>query len=219
MPSGSFEEENLTLEQVPEIANLQIDALPDVIEYEEEGSDSLPVLDITDYSGVSINKEDAFLDENGQIIDPASLSVFDRLKLAAKRIGQSVNDPDKNCKKCYGRGYTGINRDGNIPLPCDCIYKKFYKENPNWRNQQMPSWNRKAKRSYDKKMSKYITLQAASMRKKYEDEEKSKANLGKNTPNFLENKAAREAALAEAHRLEALKAEQEVVTEESEILA
>jgi len=218
MPSGSFEEENLTLEQVPEIANLQIDALPNVIEYEEDGTDSLPVLDITDYSGVSINKEDAFLDESGQIIDPTTLSVFDRLKLAAKRLGQSVNDPDKSCKKCYGRGYTGINIDGNIPQPCDCIYKKFYKENPNWRNQQMPSWNRKAKRSYDKKMSKYITLQAASMRKKYETEEKSKANLGKNTPGFAEMKKSRDAAMAEANRLEAIKNDNVVQTIDSETL-
>lgn len=164
-----------------EVHQLNIDELPDQYEdeaQEESGESFVP----ESYDAVKIDRSDAFLDEHGNTIDPSTLTIFDRLKLSAKQIGQEVNDPDPKCKKCYGRGYVGININGNIPLPCNCIYKKFFKNNPNWRNQQMPSWNRKAKRTYEKRMSKFINLQAAAIRQKHANEEKSRANLGKNTP-------------------------------------
>jgi hypothetical protein len=199
--------------------NTEITELPftEVEMVDEVETDAVESFDFTqDYSTVKINKGDTFFDENGNAIDPKSISVFERLKLFAKQMGQEVNDPNPKCKKCYGRGYTGINIDGDIPQPCNCIYKKFFAENPDWRGQSMPSWNRATKRNYQKRLGKYITLQADAMNKKYSAEEKSKANLGKNTPDFEERKALRLAAFQEAERLEALKHEivPEIETEE-----
>lgn len=132
-----------------------------------------------------IDREDVFVNESGDIVDSANLTPFDKLKISAKRLGQTLDEPDPSCKHCFGRGYTGINIDGNIPIPCKCIYKTFYKNNPNWQNQEMPQYNRKAKRHYEKAMNKYIMTQVSKRSKELENIEKSKANLGKNTPNFV----------------------------------
>lgn len=36
--------------------------------------------------------------------------------------------PDKSCKKCYGRGYIGINVLTNEMIPCRCLYKATFKK-------------------------------------------------------------------------------------------
>ena len=176
-------EENLTSTQ----ETLIIDTLPEVeAEVVDEQEDV--VLDEVNYDAVKVDNSDTLLDENGNIIDPNSLSVFEKLKLAAKKLGQTLNDPDKSCKHCFGRGYVGINLDGNIPLPCKCVYKKFFKEHPNWRGQEMPSWNRTTRRKYEKRMGKYINLKAESMKKRDLNIAKSKANLGKYSSNYINGK-------------------------------
>lgn len=170
---------------------------------DDEGASIDSIVKInTDYNRTKVSKEDVYLSDSGEILDRESLTPFDKLKIASKQIGQTINDPDPKCKKCYGRGYTGINLDGNIPQPCTCIYKEFYANNPDWRQHQMPSWNRKTRRTYEKNMNKYISLQSALGKKKYEAQEKSRANLGKNTPNFKEIQESKRAALAEVERLE-----------------
>jgi len=181
--SGCDEKENLT----STLETLTIDSLPEV-ETEVSDEQSEVVLDDVNYDAVKVDSSDTLLDESGNIIDPASLSVFERLKLTAKKLGQTLNDPDKSCKHCFGRGYVGINLDGNIPLPCKCVYKKFFKEHPNWRGQEMPSWNRSTRRRYEKQMGKYINLKGEAMRKRDADIAKSKANLGKNSSNYVNGK-------------------------------
>jgi hypothetical protein len=178
----SNDELNLT-EEVVTLPITTIDSF--VEENDEDEGQSLSLT--SDYSTIKIDQKNTFVSETGEVIDEANVTVLDKMKISARAIGQELGDPDKNCKHCYGRGYTGINIDGNIPQPCKCLYKKFFKENPNWRNQQMPSWNRKAKRQYDKAMTKYINLQASAMKSKFKIEEKSRANLGKNTPGFIKH--------------------------------
>lgn len=210
------DELNTEIAELPELPFVTFEP----VEVDDEGTTSLDFAQ--DYSSVKVERGDTFLDEQGNVVDPKNVTMFQRLKLAAKNIGQEINDPDPKCKKCYGRGYTGINTDGNIPQPCTCIYKKFYAENPDWKRHSMPSWNRKAKRNYNKQMGKYISLQSKAMSEKYAAEEKSKANLGKNTPDFEARREARLATLREVERLEALKLEAtpepEVETVEAEIV-
>lgn len=156
---------------------------------DEEGLESIG---LGDYSNVNISKKNIYVNpETGEQVDPNTLTIAQKLKYIATSMGQKVNDPDPKCKKCYGRGYTGINPDGNIPHVCDCMYKEFYKENPHWKNQTMPSWNRKDKRRHDKMMKKYINSQMDVYKKHSDAINKSKANLGKNTPNYVP-KALRE---------------------------
>ncbi len=35
-----------------------------------------------------------------------------------------INDPKENCKKCWGRGYIGVEYKTNRPIACKCIYPK-----------------------------------------------------------------------------------------------
>ena len=32
-----------------------------------------------------------------------------------------IKDPKKNCKRCYGRGWTGKHAGSGEPIPCTCI--------------------------------------------------------------------------------------------------
>lgn len=52
----------------------------------------------------------------------------------------------------------------------------------------MPSWNRSTRRRYEKQMGKYINLKGEAMRKRDADIAKSKANLGKNSSNYVNGK-------------------------------
>lgn len=188
----SDEIENVEQTQLTEeVVNFDINTIGMVESDDEiEESESIATIDdINDinaqYNKSKINHENVVVNSAGEVVDPSTLSILDRLKISAKHLGQTLDDPDPSCKKCYGRGYTGINLDGNLPQPCNCLYKTFFKTNPEYRGQQMPSWNRKMKRRYDKDLKKYVTLQAVKARKQYEIIEKSKDNLGKNTPGFV----------------------------------
>lgn len=175
----------------PEVQTFQVEAiaLQDSDEDDELEGESIG---LGDYSSVEAKKDNIYLDPTtGETIDPETLTVAQKLKFIATSMGQTVNDPDPKCKKCWGRGYTGINPDGNIPHVCDCMYKEFYAQNPHWKNQQMPAWNRRAKRAHQKRMGSYVNAQMDIYRKHQAIVEKSKANLGKNTPGYVP-KALRE---------------------------
>ena len=45
-------------------------------------------------------------------------------KAAAEGAGITLQDPKKNCKKCYGRGFIGRKADTGEPIPCTCIFPK-----------------------------------------------------------------------------------------------
>lgn len=55
-----------------------------------------------------------------KITDKKDLPPFEQIKLAAKESGTSLKDPNKSCKKCYGRGYTAITEQG--PIVCQCLF-------------------------------------------------------------------------------------------------
>ena len=87
--------------------------------------------------------EEIFVDEqDGSIKLDKDLSPFEKIQVVAKKNKVKINDPKKNCKHCYGRGYIGfdINKE-NYPVPCTCIY-------PSETRQQKPSLapNYKSKR-------------------------------------------------------------------------
>lgn len=64
------------------------------------------------------------------LIDPTTNSVIDKsnltpvqiIKLAAQAMGQQVRDPNKDCKKCLGRGYVALKASTKEPIPCECMF-------------------------------------------------------------------------------------------------
>ena len=50
------------------------------------------------------------------------LDPFMKIRLAASQYGIQLKDPDKKCKKCYGRGYVSIQSKTQIPNPCICVF-------------------------------------------------------------------------------------------------
>ena len=36
-------------------------------------------------------------------------------------MGIKIKDPKPNCKRCFGRGWTGKHADSGEPIPCTCI--------------------------------------------------------------------------------------------------
>lgn len=134
------------------------------------------------YRQTKITQDFTFIDPaTGEVIDRSKLSPFEQIKQMAKSIGQTINDPKKDCKHCHGRGYTGINLDGNIPVACDCIYKEWYKTNPK-KDMNFHPENRRSRRLNEKYMRKYVQNLAKKERARLEVIENSKKNLRKNTP-------------------------------------
>ena len=184
-------EENEMIEaEFEEVAPIveETQELPFVEESEEEAFG-----DITDnYTDVD-GKVVYVNPETGEHLDPNNLTPWEKIKFISIQIGQTIDEPKKDCKHCYGRGYTSLNLDDNSPVPCSCIYRTYRASNPSWYQIQSQTMkqNRKQKKAYQKQIGKYIK----AMKPKYEQEqakiEKSKANLGKNTPNYIP-KALRE---------------------------
>jgi len=67
--------------------------------------------------------------ESGTVKNYEELSPWDKIVESAKRYSVTISNPKKNCKKCFGRGYTGIALDGNnkVPIACKCIYQNLKK--------------------------------------------------------------------------------------------
>ncbi len=58
----------------------------------------------------------------GKIVDEKELSHWERLKLAAQKANIPIKEPKEDCRHCYGRGYTGFDKE--IPIACKCIFSK-----------------------------------------------------------------------------------------------
>lgn len=91
------------------------------------------------------------IDVNARTGERVELNPLEKIKFAAERFGITLNDPNKSCKKCYGRGYVGTDSKTQIPIACGCITPKALKAAS--ANQFIPS-NRKAKRVMDKMQKK-----------------------------------------------------------------
>lgn len=118
------------------------------IEEEEIGE----VLDIN--TGAIKKLSEASIDINPVTGERIELNPLEKIKYAAERFGMALNDVDPKCKKCYGRGYRGIETKTQTPIPCQCIIPKAMRDVMN--NQFIPQ-NRKTRRlseQFTKKNSK-----------------------------------------------------------------
>ena len=91
------------------------------------------------------------IDINSRTGERVELNPLEKIKFAAERFGITLNDPNKSCKKCYGRGYIGIDSKTQIPIACACITPKAMRAAAG--NQFIPT-NRHAKRVMEKMQKK-----------------------------------------------------------------
>lgn len=52
------------------------------------------------------------------------LDPFQRLRVVANAIGVKINEPNRGCPVCGGKGYLSVAEDGEVQ-PCMCIYPGF----------------------------------------------------------------------------------------------
>ena len=91
----------------------------DQIQWEEFGS----VIDIDAKASVSPLKP-SLIDIDSATGERVELTPFEKIKFAANKFGMELNDPNSSCKKCFGRGYTGVDSKTGIPVACQCIIPK-----------------------------------------------------------------------------------------------
>lgn len=84
--------------------------------------------EVIDVAGGISNLREATIDINQATGERVELNPLEKIKFAAERFGIALNDPDPSCKKCYGRGYTGIDTKTQIPVACKCITPKVMRE-------------------------------------------------------------------------------------------
>jgi len=93
------------------------------------------------------------------ILDPATneikgeseLTPWEKMVQSAETYGIKINDPKENCKKCYGRGYIGIDTNTRLPIPCKCIFPPATPEQKMQELMQPPQFmNRAMKRRIEK---------------------------------------------------------------------
>lgn len=67
--------------------------------------------------------ESVILDtETNEIVEQKELSPIEIMKTAAEKAKITILDPDPNCGKCFGRGYTGLVAGTTMPVACKCIF-------------------------------------------------------------------------------------------------
>lgn len=125
---------------------------------------------ITDDSNLGLFNEqydlpedrDGFIDNGtGRIVENSELKPIDVIRAVAKQLGQTINDPKPNCKKCYGRGFTARDSVTKAPIPCKCIQvprtekeKQQDESIANRMGRMSREQRRKIERQFMKKMSK-----------------------------------------------------------------
>lgn len=113
-----------------------MNAQEDIVDEQEYG-------DVIDLDGGVSRLSEATININQATGERVELNPLEKIKFAAERFGIALNDPDPSCKKCYGRGYTGIDTKTQIPVACKCITPKVMREAA--ANASIPT-NRKARR-------------------------------------------------------------------------
>lgn len=106
------------------------------------------VIDITGASAKQLKP--SVIDINSSTGERVELTPLEKIKFAAERFGISLNDPNEDCKKCYGRGYLGVDVKTQIPISCGCIIPKALKA----ASQGFIPTNRKSRRVMDKMQKK-----------------------------------------------------------------
>lgn len=196
MAKKKTEEEILPIEEVVEPTQEAAES-----EYEQEYPEEGGSIEIPGESYSGIKESVVALDaDSGAIIDESKLTPFERIKLTTRKLGKEINDPNKNCKHCHGRGYTYIDLDGT-PTPCKCLFKDWYAQNPTYKNVQMPSYNRAYRRAAEKHQKSKKAPNPALIQRKQKLLNYMKQSV-MNTPEYreiveaqLRAKAAEEAAM------------------------
>lgn len=186
----------------------------DPTEYEDAGES----IDIPGEAYSGIAESSVILDQStGTVIDESKLSPFERIKLTTRKLGKEINDPDKKCKHCYGRGYTNVDIDGT-PTPCKCLFKDWYAQNPHYKNVAMPSFNRKYRRAAEKHQKAKPVVNTALVKRKQKLLEYMKKSIMQ-TPEYREIVEAQLAArAAEAEQAKMLAQMAETPEAEAEIV-
>lgn len=78
---------------------------------------------VEDYG--AIEEKTVFVEpDKGVVKEFHDLTPWEQIVESSKRYSISIKPPKKNCKKCFGRGYTGMSIEGanKIPVACKCIF-------------------------------------------------------------------------------------------------
>jgi hypothetical protein len=104
-----------TLPEIPEIVSSEEETFAD--EQFEEGES------LVGEKYKAPIKDDKFLDvHSGLVLDKKDVSPLLQIKAFFDSTNVKYKDPNKSCKKCYGRGYTGFNISTQAWVPCTCLY-------------------------------------------------------------------------------------------------
>ena len=98
--------------------------------------------------------DDNYVSNHSQKVSP-----FDVIKATAELLGQTVNNPKHNCKKCNGRGFIGRDSVGGYPIPCVCIYPKENKGKNDYVYNKTKSMSRSERRKWERQLKKKIKKQ------------------------------------------------------------
>jgi len=87
-----------------------------------------------------------------------SLSPMEIIKSAANAAGIKLQDPNPNCKHCYGRGYIGVNQVNGEPIACNCILPKMNETTRKaYESRAFIPHNRRERRLYEKLVQREMT--------------------------------------------------------------
>jgi len=83
------------------------------------------------------------------------LSVSEKIYYMAQSLGLNILPPKPSCKTCYGRGYTGISKESQLPVLCHCVIPPATNEIEKAAREQV-SMGRSERRKYEKRQKKKL---------------------------------------------------------------
>ena len=130
-------------------------------------------------------------DKEGKVKDFKDLPPFEIIKMEAEENSIPIRDPKPSCKRCYGRGYVGIEIDPKtgekgMPHACTCIFpprskeqEDFMKDHPEFGIRKNRKARRRMKQMMNRKSYKKALIKEFNKRlKKMEEEEANKPTSG-----------------------------------------
>jgi len=67
--------------------------------------------------------------EKDEVKNLEDLTPWEKIMTAAEKHGVEIHNPKSNCRRCYGRGYTGVELKTQMPVACICIFPKDKRNN------------------------------------------------------------------------------------------
>lgn len=126
-----------------------------------------------DSNEYKLDSQDQYFDTgSGELLDSKELTIFQKIKILAQKMGYEINDPKKDCRKCWGRGYTALKKDTHEPILCMCIFKPEDKANmQNTPTQKLSRVQRRRMSKLMRKRMKRINVNKIIEQVKQENEE------------------------------------------------